>query len=210
MLSDFDLSLESTSSPTVEAVETTAFRASTTTDPSCLPDHLFRPRKPNSSRARTGRQFVAEPVTARSCSFVGTHEYVAPEVAAGGSHGSAVDWWAYGIFLYELIYGRTPFVGPTNEVTLRSIVKQPLNFPSATSPVGPTEAAARDLIAGLLVKDPSARLGSRRGAADVKAHSFFKGINFALLRSYRPPIVPGLNRSNSGNDRQKPDRFDFF
>jgi protein-serine/threonine kinase len=214
MLSDFDLSLESTSSPSVEAVEYTAFSAAPSTDPSCLPDHLFRPRKPNSSRTKPSRQFVAEPVTARSCSFVGTHEYVAPEVAAGGSHGSAVDWWAYGIFLYELIYGRTPFVGPTNEVTLGSIVKQPLGFPSGTCLVGHTEAAARDLIRGLLVKDPVARLGSRRGAADVKAHSFFKGINFALLRSYRPPIVPGLNRSGSGNDRQKTNRnrnrFDFF
>ncbi|KAJ3685842.1 hypothetical protein LUZ61_015006 [Rhynchospora tenuis] len=210
MLSDFDLSLESTSSPTVEAVEPTTASDAHTTDPSCLPDHLFRPRKPNSGRTRPGRQFVAEPITARSCSFVGTHEYVAPEVASGGSHGSAVDWWAYGIFLYELIYGRTPFVGPTNEVTLRSIVKQPLAFPSSTSPVGPTESAARDLIAGLLVKDPVSRLGSRRGAADVKAHSFFKGINFALLRSYRPPIVPDLNRSSSYSDRSKPAKFDFF
>lgn len=210
MLSDFDLSLESTSSPTVEAMEPTSFGAAAATDPSCLPDHLFRPRRSNSGRTGPGRQFVAEPVTARSCSFVGTHEYVAPEVAAGGSHGSAVDWWAYGIFLYELIYGRTPFVGPTNEVTLRSIVKQPLTFPSGASTVGPTESAARDLIAGLLVKDPETRLGSRRGAANVKAHSFFKGINFALLRSYRPPVVPCLNRSNTSNDRHKPNRFDFF
>ena len=37
-------------------------------------------------------RFVAEPVSARSCSFVGTHEYVAPEVAGGGAHGAAVDW----------------------------------------------------------------------------------------------------------------------
>ncbi|XP_042377840.1 protein kinase PINOID-like [Zingiber officinale] len=72
-------------------------------------------------------RFVAEPVDARSCSFVGTHEYVAPEVAAGQPHGSAVDWWAYGI----LLYGRTPFAGPTNLQTLHNIVKQPLSFPTA-------------------------------------------------------------------------------
>uniref|UniRef100_A0A453LQV5 non-specific serine/threonine protein kinase n=1 Tax=Aegilops tauschii subsp. strangulata TaxID=200361 RepID=A0A453LQV5_AEGTS len=72
---------------------------------------------------------VAEPVDARSSSFVGTHEYVAPEVASGGGHGASVDWWAYGVFLYELLYGRTPFVGATNEATLRNIVRAPLECP---------------------------------------------------------------------------------
>ncbi|XP_066359693.1 protein kinase PINOID-like [Miscanthus floridulus] len=51
------------------------------------------------------------------------------------------------------------------------------------------------LIARLLAKDPRQRLGSRRGAADVKAHPFFRGLNFALLRSSRPPVVPGASRS---------------
>nr|CAD1841516.1 unnamed protein product [Ananas comosus var. bracteatus] len=183
-------------------------------DPSCLPDQLFRSRK----RRGPDRRFVAEPVAARSESFVGTHEYVAPEVASGGPHGSAVDWWAYGVLLYELLYGRTPFAGPTTDATLRNIVRQPLAFPAppptptpTPTPTGPPgSAAARDLIARLLVKDPTARLGSRRGAADVKSHPFFKGLNFALLRTHRPPVVPGPARSASSHDRDRPARFDFF
>jgi serine/threonine protein kinase len=161
---------------------------------------------------------VAEPVEARSCSFVGTHEYVAPEVARGGGHGAAVDWWAYGVFLYELIYGRTPFVGENNEATLRNIVRRPLEFPAAatthththTHGVGDS-AAARDLIARLLDKDPRTRLGSKRGAADVKAHGFFKGLNFALLRSAPPPVVPppaALHRCDKAADVQQ--LFDHF
>jgi serine/threonine protein kinase len=140
---------------------------------------------------------VAEPVEARSCSFVGTHEYVAPEVARGGPHGAAVDWWALGVFLYELLHGRTPFAGADNEATLRNIARRPLTFPSpaAGSGSGAGDADARDLIARLLAKDPRQRLGSRRGAADVKAHPFFRGLNFALLRSSRPPVVPGAPRS---------------
>nr|XP_029117962.1 protein kinase PINOID [Elaeis guineensis] len=207
MLSDFDLSLQSTSSPTLEPTAAASADATDDADePSCLPDRLFRPRKPASSLPSP--RFVAEPpVAARSCSFVGTHEYVAPEVAGGRPHGSAVDWWAYGVLLYEILYGRTPFAGPTNEVTLRNIVKQPLAFPPAR---GPADSAARDLISGLLVKDPASRFGSRRGAADVKAHPFFKGLNLALLRSHRPPVIPGLVRSNSCRERQKPARFDFF
>jgi len=202
MLSDFDLSLESTSSPTLEQLVLTEL-PEPSADPSCLP---FRSKKPP-VRLLT-RRFIAEPVLARSNSFVGTHEYVAPEVASGRQHGSAVDWWAYGIFLYEIIYGKTPFVGPTNEATLKNIVKKSVTFPSGS---GPRDSSARDLIARLLAKDPAVRLGSSCGAADVKAHPFFKGLNFALLRSCKPPVVPGLKRvSSCRGERPNPERFDYF
>ncbi|XP_040378337.1 protein kinase PINOID-like [Oryza brachyantha] len=192
MLTDFDLSLESTASPALEEARTGA-EEDDTVMPTCLPEvQLFRLRRWRRRAAPRPRpRFVAEPVDARSSSFVGTHEYVAPEVARGGGHGAGVDWWAYGVFLYELLYGRTPFVGATNEATLRNIVRRPLEFPSsASAAASPHDAAARDLIARLLDKDPRSRLGSRRGAADVKSHAFFKGLNFALLRSSSPPVVP--------------------
>ncbi|THU61832.1 hypothetical protein C4D60_Mb07t27420 [Musa balbisiana] len=175
-------------------------------DPSCLP---FRGRRAPRRASKADRRFVAEPVGARSRSFVGTHEYVAPEVAAGRPHGSAVDWWAYGILIYELLYGRTPFAGPTNESTLRNIVRQPLAFPALPSDPS-SSSAVRDLIAGLLAKDPATRLGSRRGAADVKAHPFFKGLNLALMRCCRPPVVPSSARSSSSNEPNKPARLDYF
>nr|TKW29655.1 hypothetical protein SEVIR_3G410700v2 [Setaria viridis] len=204
MLTDFDLSLESTSSPSLESAagnDAAAAAGDASTSASCFPDHLFRlKRRRRRAAARQTTTFVAEPVEARSCSFVGTHEYVAPEVARGGPHGAAVDWWAYGVFLYELLHGRTPFAGADNESTLRNIARRPLAFPPGSGSCGPADAAARDLIARLLDKDPAHRLGSRRGAADVKAHPFFKGLNFALLRASRPPVVPGsspLHRSQS-------------
>ncbi|CAN6272330.1 unnamed protein product [Urochloa humidicola] len=134
-------------------------------------------------------EFTAEPTGARSMSFVGTHEYLAPEIIRGEGHGSAVDWWTLGVFLYELLHGATPFKGSGNRATLFNVVAQPLRFPD---PPPAVSAAARDLIRGLLAKEPQARLGYRRGAAEVKQHPFFDGVNWALVRSAHPPYVPGV------------------
>lgn len=138
-------------------------------------------------------ELVAEPVDARSKSFVGTHEYLAPEVISGLGHGSAVDWWTLGVFLFELLYGRTPFKGENNEKTLINILKQPLNFPRiALSSTKDLEemVKAQDLISKLLVKNPKKRIGSLKGSVEIKRNLFFKGVNWALIRSVKPPQVP--------------------
>ncbi|KAJ8550210.1 hypothetical protein K7X08_034136 [Anisodus acutangulus] len=206
MLTDFDLSLCSDS---IAAVESPDFSYESSTSPPapffCISKRLFRSKKIQSFS--TNQLFVAEPVTARSCSFVGTHEYVAPEVASGRSHENAMDWWALGIFIYEMIYGRTPFAGASNEATLRNIVKKPLTF-QTNVPATTSEMHARDLISGLLNKDPNRRLGSKRGAADVKTHQFFKGLNFALIRSVTPSSASPC-QSQRGV-RQKTAPFDYF
>ncbi|GJT84306.1 serine/threonine-protein kinase D6PK-like protein [Tanacetum coccineum] len=118
-------------------------------------------------------QLAAEPIEARSNSFVGTHEYLDPEIIKGDGHGSAVDWWPFGIFLYELLYGRTPFKGLGNDETLANVVLQSLEFPDTLL----VSFQARDLIKGLLVKEPKNRLGSQKEAAEIKQHPFFSGLN---------------------------------
>lgn len=183
-----------------------------TTTVSCLPVfHHFakkksKPPKLHSLRhteggaagagaAATTLQLLAEPTDARSMSFVGTHEYLAPEIIAGEGHGNAVDWWTLGIFLFELLYGRTPFRGSDNDKTLANVVAQALHFPDDDEDdetvLGPgPSAAAKDLIRGLLIKDPAKRMGSVRGAAEIKQHAFFRGINWALIRCSIPPHIP--------------------
>lgn len=140
-------------------------------------------------------ELLAEPTAARSMSFVGTHEYLAPEIILGDGHGSAVDWWTFGIFLFELLYGRTPFKGSDNELTLMNVVSQLLRFPAPPSPeddpfLRPPSPAALDLIRRLLVKDPHKRLAALRGAAEIKQHAFFAGVNWALIRCAIPPEIP--------------------
>ena len=71
---------------------------------------------------------MAEP-DARANSFVGTEEYLAPEVINGSGHSASVDWWTLGIFMYELVYGFTPFRGSKRNTTFENILKRPIAFP---------------------------------------------------------------------------------
>ncbi|PPS06636.1 hypothetical protein GOBAR_AA14007 [Gossypium barbadense] len=153
MLSDFDLSLRCSVSPSLV-------------------------KSSNSTLESKSSAYCAQP----AC----THEYLAPEIIKGEGHGSAVDWWTFGIFLYELLFGKTPFKGAGNRATLFNVVGQPLRFPEYPS----VSFAAKDLIRGLLVKEPQHRLAYRRGATEIKQHPFFQSVNWALIRCANPPDVP--------------------
>ncbi|WZY91754.1 hypothetical protein YC2023_064083 [Brassica napus] len=212
MLSDFDLSLRCAVSPTLiktfdsDPSKRGAFcvqpaciepTSSCIIQPSCfLPRRIFPTKKNKTRKTQTDffkshhsggslPELVAEPNT-RSMSFVGTHEYLAPEIIKGEGHGSAVDWWTFGIFVHELLYGKTPFKGSGNRATLFNVVGEQLKFPESPA----TSYAGRDLVQALLVKDPKSRLGTKRGATEIKQHPFFEGVNWALIRCSTPPEVP--------------------
>ncbi|XP_010908772.2 protein kinase PINOID 2 [Elaeis guineensis] len=214
MLSDFDLSLRCSVSPMLLRSSSGAFEPmkkqsgpraeSSCAEPLCLQPSwvqasCFTPRLVSPNMKKTQKlksdmadrvspipQLVVEPTDARSNSFVGTHEYLAPEIIRGDGHGSSVDWWTFGIFLYELLFGRTPFKGSGNEETLVNVANQSLKFPNSPA----VSSHARDLIRGLLIKEPENRLGSIKGAAEIKQHLFFQGINWALIRCATPPETP--------------------
>ncbi|CAO2034494.1 unnamed protein product [Urochloa humidicola] len=143
--------------------------------------------KRSTSRRRRSKEFlppsfVSDPATP-SNSFVGTEEYIAPEVITGAPHTSAIDWWALGILLYEMLYGRTPFRGKNRKKTFYNILHKDLTFPSSI----PVSLAAKQLIHGLLQRDPVSRLGSSAGANDIKQHPFFENIYWPLIRCMEPP-----------------------
>ncbi|KAJ9540253.1 hypothetical protein OSB04_026759 [Centaurea solstitialis] len=214
MLSDFDLSLRCVVNPKLvrsvtpvlepkssgSCAQPACMEPSCMIQPSCMQPSCFGPRfmnKPKKEKRPKPRtevynqviplpELIAEPTNARSMSFVGTHEYLAPEIIKGEGHGSAVDWWTFGIFLYELLFGKTPFKGASNRATLFNVVGHPLRFPESPS----VSFAARDLIRGLLVKEPQHRLAYRRGATEIKQHPFFQSVNWALIRCATPPDVP--------------------
>ena len=65
----------------------------------------------------------------RTNSFVGTEEYIAPEVIKGCGHTSAVDWWTLGILVYEMLFGTTPFKGKNRNSTFANILREDVPFP---------------------------------------------------------------------------------
>ncbi|XP_027356372.1 serine/threonine-protein kinase UCNL [Abrus precatorius] len=142
-------------------------------------------KKANSARVSpVSRRKLSFSDGERSNSFVGTEEYVSPEVVRGDGHEFAVDWWALGILTYEMLYGTTPFKGKNRKETFRNVLTKPPGFVGKRS-------ALTDLIEKLLEKDPKKRLGYGRGANEIKEHEFFRGVQWDLLTEVvRPPFIP--------------------
>lgn len=92
--------------------------------------------KPTMVIGKTGTSTTSLHIDTRSCianfrtnSFVGTEEYIAPEVIKGSGHTSAVDWWTLGILIYEMLYGTTPFKGKNRNATFANILREDIPFP---------------------------------------------------------------------------------
>lgn len=194
MLSDFDLCFKADVVPTFECRVHDSSKVGSAKRKKRHFCNCFGGVRARSPEQVVAEEFVAEPTAAFSRSCVGTHEYLAPELISGNGHGNGVDWWAFGVFIYELLYGTTPFRGLSKESTLRNIAStRDVSFHVAEMEEEGM-ADARDLIEKLLVKDPRRRLGCARGATDIKRHPFFGGIKWPLIRTYRPPDVRGLMR----------------
>ena len=123
----------------------------------------------------------------RSNSFIGTMEYMAPEVIAGRGHGKAIDWWSIGVLLYEMLVGYPPFRSKNRAALQKAITAGTFKVPTFLS------RPAASLIRGLLQRDPTKRLGyGPDGSAKVKAHPFFKLIDWKRLaaRDVPSPFQP--------------------
>ncbi|CAI7804921.1 unnamed protein product, partial [Closterium sp. NIES-54] len=82
------------------------------------------------------------------------------------------------IFLYELLYGRSPFRGRNRQRTFTNVLTKDLAFPANP----PVSDEAKDLMRKLLQRDPADRLGAKHGAIEIRSHPFFKSIEWPLIR----------------------------
>jgi len=140
----------------------------------------------------------------RKNSFVGTAQYVSPEVLKSSQSYYSSDLWALGCIIYQLLSGQHPFWGSHEYQIFQKIVKVEYEFPSGFN------TAAKDLVSKLVVLDPRQRLGCTEmgGYGPLKSHEFLKTVPWGSLHTRTPPdLLPYLpakseNAENIWGDTQ--------
>ncbi|KAF7321744.1 Kinase-like protein [Mycena kentingensis (nom. inval.)] len=149
-------------------------------------------------------------------SVCGTNSYMSPEVIRGHGYSYSCDWWSLGVIMFECLYGFPPFVSNSRHITRQKILnwKQSLKFPGRPS----VSHDGVNLMQQLLC-EPEDRLGSQAsasisrpnslvmqarrsgfvapvgasdGASLIKAHPWFRGVDWYNIHRYPAPYHPEL------------------
>jgi len=144
--------------------------------------------------------------TKKENNFAGSPEYASPEMIAHEGHTIMSDWWSFGILIYELLFGNTPFFNMDKNRMYELIEVGELKFPKTIKIEGTVRNLkvsdeAKNIITKLLEKNPGSRLG-KTGLNEIKSHPFFGNLNFENLKNkklkspYKPTVTEDDLTSN--------------
>ncbi|KAF9930802.1 hypothetical protein FBU30_011251 [Linnemannia zychae] len=130
-------------------------------------------------------------------SIAGSMAYMAPEVLLRKGYFESVDWWSLGVVMFELLFGRRPFRGKSNDLLTNSILRDPLPFPDNVGDI--ISAPCLDVLSKLCERDISKRLGCTPEGLDAfKQHPWFHNVDWDKLvtKEAVPPFEPDSKRAN--------------
>lgn len=143
------------------------------------------------------KSFIMQNKEELATSFIGTDNYLAPEIIEGTGQTKAVDWWMLGVLTYELLFGKSPFESQYYERVYDLICFSEIHFSNDVS----LSDDMKDFIQKLLEKNPEERLGAK-GVDEIKKHPIFRDVDFNAINTlnfqpfYSPKFTSPTDISN--------------